>query len=550
MNQARLLPILLLLVLSCLPAGSHAQAGSNAQDSSPLFPMMGYFHTMFQPRQHYKLELPGTLRDHVQDGKLRLSLADVTQLAVSRNTDVWLARLDVQQSDTPVMRSFAGFDPQFTSSFSSSFSSSPPITELQASKGLFQSTTVGISQLLANGMVYNAGFTGTKSSSNNSFNLLNPALTAALNFSVTQPLLRGRGTFLQRAPILIARINRQMARDTFEMALTNTLQSVQNQYWNTVNARESLNVARNSLELAETFYKRDKRSLELGALPPLDIFRSEADVANRKVAVTSAEYFLKQQEDALRQLISADIDPGVRNLPLDLTDTPATTEVSLPPPDAAVELSLRKRPELTRLHRQQTIQETTERVALNELKPNMSIGANYSSNGLGGDNFITGVLVPGGFNDALRQAFGFGSPTYGFSLTLNLPLRNHSAAADVVDAEINLKRNIYTQRSLEQQIALDVRTALNSLEQSRLNIVGAIQARDLAKKTVEAEQRKYELGSGQVNFVLDAQQRLTDAENQLLQAMIGYRKAVISVQRATGTLLEDNHVVLQQALGG
>ncbi len=215
-----------------------------------------------------------------------------------------------------------------------------------------------------------------------------------------------------------------------------------------------------------------------------------------------------------------------------------------------MEISWRKRLELTLLHRQQTVQETNERVALNGLKPNMSIGANYSSNGLGGDNFITGVLVPGGFNDALRQAFSFGSPTYGFTLTLNLPLRSHQAAADAADAEINLKRNIYTQRSLEQQIALDVRTALNSLEQSRLNIVGAIQARDLAQKSLEAEQRKYELGSGQLNFVLDAQQRLSDAENQLLQAMISYRKAVISVQRATGTLLDDNHVVVEQAIGG
>src|SRR5580658_1717557 len=399
-------------------------------------------------------------------------------------------------------------------------------------------------------MIYNVGFSGTKTSSNSSFEVLNPALTAALNFSISQPLLRGRGVFLNRAPILIARINRQVARDRFEQLLTGTLQSVQNQYWDTVNARESLAVARHSLELAETFYKRDKRSLELGALPPLDIYRSEADVANRKVAVTSAEYFLKQQEDALRRLISADMDPDVRVLPLDLTDAPATTDVSFPPPDEAVRISWRKRPELTQLHRQQSIYETTERVNLNELKPNMAIGANYSSNGLGGDNLISGVLVPGGFNDALRQAFGFGSPTYGFTLTLNLPLRNHQAAADVVDAEINLKRNIYTQRTLEQQIALDVRTALNSLEQSRLNIQGAIQARDLAKKSLEAEQRKYELGSGQVNFVLDAQQRLSDAENQLLQAMIGYRKAVISVQRATGTLLDDNHVVLERAIGG
>jgi outer membrane protein len=547
MRNIRYLSTLLLSVLGLL---AQSVAPAQPQDSSPLFPTIDYFHTMFQPRHRYKLELPATLRDHVRDGVLRLSLADVTQLAVSRSTDVWLARLDVQQADSSVIRAFGPFDPQFAGSFNSGFSSLPTFSELVASKELFQSTSVGITQLLATGATYNVGFTGTKTSSNSGYDFLNPALTAALNFSISQPLLRGRGVFLNRAPILIARINRQVARDRFEQLLTGTLQSVQNQYWDTVNARESLAVARHSLELAETFYKRDKRSLELGALPPLDIYRSEADVANRKVAVTSAEYFLKQQEDALRRLISADMDPAVRSLPLDLTDAPATTEVSFPPPDAAVELSWRKRPELTQLHRQQTIYETNERVNLNELKPNLAIGANYSSNGLGGDNLITGVLVPGGFNDALRQAFGFGSPTYGFTLSLNLPLRNHQAAADVVDAEINLKRNIYTQRTLEQQIALDVRTALNSLEQSRLNIVGAVQARDLAKKSLEAEQRKYELGSGQVNFVLDAQQRLSDAENQLLQAMIGYRKAVISVQRATGTLLDDNHVVLQQALGG
>ena len=111
----------ILLLLTVLPL-------AQAQDAAALFPTTNYFHTIFQSRQHYKLELPGTLRDHVHDGKLVLSLADVTQLAVSRNTDVWLARLDVQQAETPVTRAFAPFDPQFNGSFNSSFSSSPPAT--------------------------------------------------------------------------------------------------------------------------------------------------------------------------------------------------------------------------------------------------------------------------------------------------------------------------------------------------------------------------------------------------------------------------------------
>src|SRR5580658_1029350 len=103
-----------LLFLSAL--GLLAQslpAPAQPQDNSPLFPTIDYFHTMFQPRHQYKLELPATLSDHVRDGVLRLSLRDVTQLAVSRSTDVWLARLDVQQADSSVIRAFGPFDPLF-----------------------------------------------------------------------------------------------------------------------------------------------------------------------------------------------------------------------------------------------------------------------------------------------------------------------------------------------------------------------------------------------------------------------------------------------------
>lgn len=523
----------------------------HAQGVAPPFPTPGYFRTMFTPHREYKLELPGTLRDLVHDGHLRLSLADVTRLVVGRNSDVWLARLDVEMSDSPVLRAFSTFDPLFQGSFSSEFSSSPASSELQASKSLSQQTLLGVQQTLLTGGSYNVSFGSSKLSSNNSFNLLNPSLTAALNVSVSQPLLRGRGLYVQRAPIVIARINRQVARDRFAQSLIAFLQAAQNQYWDTIGARESLAVLRNSLDLAEKSYLRDKRSLELGALPPLDIFRSESEVANRKVQVTSAEYNLKQQEDSLRRLIAADLDPDVRSLPLDLTDSPAsTTTLAFPPPDEAVQISLQKRPELIQLRRQQGIYEINERVALNGLKPDLRIGGNYSSNGLGGDNLINGILVPGGFFDALTQAFGFGSPAYGFNVSLNLPLRNRAAIADATDANINYRRGLYQQRSTEQQIALDVRNALNSMEQSRLNIQGATSARDLAQKTMEAEQRRYELGVGTIFLVLDAQQRLSDAQTQLLNAMISFRKAVISAERAVGSLLEDNHVVLEQAVHG
>jgi outer membrane protein TolC len=82
----------------------------------------------------------------------------------------------------------------------------------------------------------------------------------------------------------------------------------------------------------------------------------------------------------------------------------------------------------------------------------------------------------------------------------------------------------------------------------KANIAGAIAARDLAKKNEEAEQRKYDLGASTIFFVLDAQQRASDAETQLLAARIAYRKEVIALQRTTAGLLPGHNVVIDDAL--
>ena len=518
-------------------------AVSWAQDT--FFPSPNYFKQAFIKPQQITLELPGTLRDLVQDGKLRLSVGDLARLVAPRNTQVWLARIDVLGAEPAVLRATAPFDGRFIGSFNTNRSSTPTFTTLDASTQLTQNTQFNYQQQFTSGTTYQVGVSGVKNSSNNSFVFLNPSIRAVLSVGLSQPLLRNRGFFVQRAPVVIARINQQVSRSRFEQIVAEQLQAAENQYWDTVQARESLVVLRNSLGLAEKSYERDKRALELGALPPLDIFRSQAEVANRKVQATTAEYQLKQQEDALRRLIAADLDPGVRSLPLDLVDAPggslATEGMEM---EAAVERALRRRPEIDILRRQQVIEETNVRVAANSLRPDLRLGGNYASSGLGGNS----AVLTGGLGDALRQVLDFNSPTYGFSLTLNLPIRNRQAEADMATAEISQRRNMYLQRDTEQQIILDVRNAVNRLEQSKANIAGSKAARDLAAKNLEAEQRKYDLGASTIFFVLEAQQRASDAETQLLNATVAYQKAATSLYRSTGSLLDERHIVVDQAL--
>jgi outer membrane protein TolC len=325
----------------------------------------------------------------------------------------------------------------------------------------------------------------------------------------------------------------------------NILQAV-GQYWLVVGARGNLDVARRSLDAAEATYKRDKRALELGALPPLDIYRSESEVASRRVQVIQSEYGVKQAEDALRLTIGANQDPLFQALDLDLTEK-AEPEGELRTIDAASALqeALKKRPELDAAYAALAIDNTRIRLAHNHLLPELDLTGIYASNGLGGMelNSTTGQTIG---SSSWSQVFGFGYPTYGAQLSLTLPLRNRGAKAELGNALVSRRGDLYGERQVREQVMLDVSNAVHLLEEAKLSIAAGKESVDLAKKSMAAEQRKYELGSGTIFLVLEAQTELASAEQTLLQAEVGYQLAVAGVDHATGGLLEPYHVQIAE----
>ncbi|MCI0419382.1 MAG: TolC family protein, partial [Acidobacteria bacterium] len=311
---------------------------------------------------------------------------------------------------------------------------------------------------------------------------------------------------------------------------------------------ENLKVLRNSLELAEATFKQNKRALELGALPPLDIYRSESQVATRRVAVIQAEYNLKQVEDALRRILGADLDSTISPLDLDLVE-PAEPGGDLLTLDAteALARAMQKRPELESVRQQLANDDTTIRLAHHALQPDLTLSGLYSSSGRGGNqidpNSVPPIVVSqGGLSDALRQLRSFDFPTYGFSLQLRLPVKDRGVQADLGNALVSKRRSLYQMRFVEQAITLEVRNAVHQLEQSKLSMSASRIARDLAQKNLEAEQRKYELGVQTIFFVLEAQTQLAQAELSLVQGQLGYQRALSAVQTATGELLERHRV--------
>ena len=522
------------------------------------FPDGGYFREQWQaPPLDIEIDSVGRLEDFYFDGKIELSLRSYIELVMANNPDINLQKLAVFEQQNAIQRAFSPFDPTLNLGFNTNRATTLPNDILEGADvrtNLNQRANFTYSQTYDTGTNYTVGYVGGKSANNSQFTSFNPSITQSLQFTVSQPLLRDRGRHIQRIPIFIARSRLKLTEEQVRARVINLLVQAENAYWDVIDQRESLRVRENNLELARAFLERSRRELELGAISPLDIYQPEQQFATAQVGVTQFQYRLQQSEDTLRRWIGADLHPTLRYAPLVLTET-AEPPVYIPSfePEEQVSKALRLRPELGQNRRSLEIDDLNIRSSTNDLRPNLMLNANYSAQGRGGNFFertllgsgSTSSVVPGGFPDALDQLFQFRFPTYGFGFTLQIPIRNRRAAANLADARIQKRRDLYALRSAEQQVREEVLNAVAGVEQSKAGILQATVARDFAQKRLDAEQKKYDLGVTTAFLVLDSQTKLVDAEADLLAQVIAYRRSMLNLLRSTGDLLETRGVVLR-----
>lgn len=547
------------------PAGAPSQGGAKESASfyDPFFPKASYFRKHFgAPPERIELGLPAHLEDYVNGNRLELSLKAYIELVMANSPDIATQKLLVEINRDAITRAYAIFDPIATARFTTTRSKSPASSALSGAATLNQLTqplTLGYTQTIETGGTFNINFNGTKTSSNSSFATFNPSLNDSLNFGFTQPLLRGRGATIVKLPISIARSRLKAANSNLEDQVTQLLVTAELAYWSVIEARENLRVAEESLKLAEAALQRSEKELELGATSPLEIFQPQANKANAELVLTQARFNLAQAEDALRRQMGADLIPRFRVMSIALTETVAPPAAAAPlDREKLVEQALNLRQDLRSVRQTVAADDLNVKLVNDGLRPNLSFNAQYGASGQGGPFYsrqnvfqndgtssVVTSVIPGGITDALSQMFGFGFPTYTFGLSLQLPIKDRATAANLADAVVQRKLDVLTSRVAEQNIRLQVLQAIARVESSKESVRIAQIARDLAQKRVDADQKRYELGTTTIFFVLASQNDLTTAESNLVRESINYKRNQLSLLRATGRLLEERGVATQ-----
>ncbi len=534
-----------------------------AQDNEPFFPKPAYFKRHFGTTSpQIELRTPARLDDYAVSGKLEMSLKNYLQLVMANNPDISIQVVNVEVQKNAITRAFGIFDPLGIARFTTTRQESPSnsaLTGASSPNTLSQPLSLSYSQLLPTGTNYTVNFGNTRLSTNSSFATYNPGNSSNLNFNVSQPLLRGRGSYFTRLPITIARSRLKASQFSLEDQVIQLIALAEITYWNVISANQNLRVQEEALALADTALKRSKRELELGAISSLEIYQPEANYATAQIAVVQARYNVQNAENALRRQMGADLDPKYRDVPIVLTETvdPPTGNQNFDR-EALVERALNRRPDLRSQGETLAGDDLTIAQTRNALLPNLALTAQYGSAGQGGtfynrqDIFTADgtkstvvSVTPGGFGDSFTQLFGFGYPTYGFGLSLQLPIRDRVASANLADAVVSKKLDTLRSKSISKSIRLQVLQAITQVENSKASVELAKVARDLAQKRVDADQKRYELGTTTIFFVLASQNDLVTAESALVRESINYRINLMTLLQRTGELLDERGIQIQ-----
>jgi outer membrane protein TolC len=533
-------------------------AGASAQMTS--FPKPSYFRETFQ-RAQTKVELkpPVKLNDFVVSGKLELSLKHYLELVMANNTDVQLQLLSLEIPRYAIDSAWGVFDPLLRANFNTtrqtSYVTNPSVAIDSvpvggSTKSLSQPYGLTWSQTFTSGLQYSIGFTGTKSSSSavtrNSYNA--NLESTALAFNITQPLLKNRGSYVNKLPIMQAQSSYRISEFQLRTQLINLINTAENAYWNVISARENLKVQEKARDTADQYLKYMQQQLDLGALSPLDIYNPQQNLAAADLSVSQAKFTLLMAEDALRHQMGADLDPQVRTVPIELTES-----VELGAGDSlavdreqTVTKALEINPIMKSALQKLDLDDLGIQVAKNGLLPSLNFTGSYSAAGRGG-SYINGLssVVPGGIGDALDQMFGFGFPTYQAGLTLTLPVRSKTASATMATATVQKKMDALTVRNQQQAIRLNVLTAVTNLEGAKEQLKLAQVQQDFAKKNLDAENEKYRLGTEINQNVINAQQALVQADSAVVTNQINVRKSLLTLLTQTGELLDARGIVVK-----
>src|SRR5215510_4109515 len=472
----------------------------------------------------------------ISSNVLPLSMNDAIRRALQNNNDIEVSRDDVRVAEQRLRALYGFYDPVFsiTPSIDQRIS---PVTSIFAgggTRGTVKNTTLAVSPTLSKyfekgGGNYQLQFNNFRTTTDATNSTLNPFYSSNLTLLYTQPLLRNRSINANRHSIRVQKKVLSQTDSDFRQRTIEIIAQAQAAYWNLVFALRNQQNQLDSLNLSRQNLRNIEAQISAGAKAPLDRAQVLTDIATREGALFQAVQSVSVAENSLKQIMIKDPLSPDWSAQLTPTDTPA---LDLSPIDlrGALEEAHKNRPELARLNFQKEINTLDLQYFRNQAKPQIDLTGALISTGLAGTAALTPCPGPtpntpcvpakyiGGYGQDLSNMVKFSTRDINVGVSIQIPLRNRTAKANVAAAEIQREQLEASYRSQDQSIEMDVRNAAQSVDTAQKRVVAARLARESAEQQYAGEQKLYDVGRSTTFLILQRQTELTTARTNELRS--------------------------------
>jgi outer membrane protein len=462
--------------------------------------------------------------------EVSLSIEEVRAAALENNLDLRVALVNPEIAAEQVKEEDARFEPVFTTRALWQETDSPTATTLEGAQQRLQLVEPGVRIPLRTGGIASVSLPVTRSETNNIFSTLNPAYTSDLEFSISHPLLRNAGRDAATIGIQIAGYNEQVAQAQTKLQVIQQLAAAERAYWLLYEAREDLRVAQLQYELANTQLERAQRLVNAGEAAEIETVRAQSGVAQRLEAIIRAQNLVLTRQRELKRIINA---PGleVSSTAVVIPATPPRPVEYLLDAPALVERAIAGRMEILETELRLLSDSANIRFARNQTLPQLDLDATYRINGLGrSERESFRVLRDNNYED------------WSIGARMEVPLGNEFAQSRLRQALLARVQRLSTLESRKLLIMQEVLDAADRIQAGWERILATRQAAVLAGRSLQAEQRQFDVGGNTSTDVLDAAARLAEAQLAEIRAVTDYQLAQVDLAQATGLLLEEARV--------
>jgi len=496
-----------------------------------------------QPGERRTAPLPAPAQ-----GSIPLSLDRAIGLALANNEDLNVSINAAEAFRYTIVANKGIFDPLLQAALSRSHSEQPASSALIGAAVRTANATdfsASISQLLPTGGSVSLGFVGENLRTNSTFQTTNPSKTASGTFSFTQPLLRNFGRDTTTWLIRISKDTSDGSYQDLVRAVQNTVNSVEQAYWDLVYALQNLEVKKESLRIAQDLNRITRIKIDVGSLAPIDITQTEVGIATAEQDIITAEGLIGDAQDRLKRQLN--FDRTQWSVPIAPTDQVRSETVQVKV-DEGMTVAISTRPEILKEAYLVDADRIRYEYWSNQVLPQLNFVGSYGAAGLAGAFFAPDPTDPTGrrlllvdqtgFGDAYSDVLHVRNKSWSLGINFSYPLFNRAARGQRGTARYTWESDKSFLTTIRQNVVVEVRAAARAIDTAARSIVAASKGRELAEKNLDAEKKKFDNGMSTTFQVNQIQRDLSAARTVELQTLAAYRKALAAYHLAIADNLD------------